>query len=98
MSKKKEAAKTQEDRIVVFQEKTIRRNWHNDEWWFSVIDIVGVLSGCDNPKRYWSDLKRKLAQEAGSEQPYEKIVRLKLQVKGGCNEQDQEKNNGTRNW
>jgi hypothetical protein len=97
MSKKKEAAKTQEDRIVVFQEKTIRRNWHNDEWWFSVIDIVGVLSGSDNPKRYWSDLKRKLAQEAGSEQPYEKIVRLKLQVGGGCNEQDQEKNNGTRN-
>lgn len=83
MSKKKEAAKTQEDRIVVFQEKTIRRNWHNDEWWFSVIDIVAVLSGSDNPKRYWSDLKRKLAQEAGSEQPYEKIVRLKLQAPDG---------------
>ncbi|MFH0996710.1 MAG: hypothetical protein V1844_14635 [Pseudomonadota bacterium] len=78
--------------------KTIRRNWHNDEWWFSVIDIVGVLSDSDIPKRYWSDLKRKLVLEAGSEQPYERIVRLKLQVGGGCNEQDQEKNNGTRNW
>lgn len=83
MGRIKEAAKTQEDRIVVFQEKNIRRNWHNDEWWFSVIDIIGVLSGTDNPKRYWSDLKRKLAQEAGSEQPYEKIVRFKLRSPDG---------------
>jgi prophage antirepressor-like protein len=68
---------------VVFQEKAIRRIWHNDEWWFSVIDVVGVLSESNNPNRYWSDLKRKLAQEAGSAQPYEKIVRLKLSAPDG---------------
>jgi len=71
------------DRIVVFQESAIRRTWHNQEWWFSVIDVVGVLSETAIPKRYWSDLKRKLAQEAGSGQPYEKIVRLKLTAPDG---------------
>lgn len=49
----------------------------------SVIDVVGILSETANPKRYWSDLKRKLAQEAGSGQPYEKIVRLKLTAPDG---------------
>lgn len=72
-----------ENHIAVFQETAIRRTWHNEEWWFSIIDVVGVLSGTAIPKRYWSDLKRKLAQEAGSGQPYEKIVRLKLTAPDG---------------
>jgi hypothetical protein len=72
-----------QDRMVVFQEQSIRRLWHGDEWWFSVIDVVGVLSETANANRYWSDLKRKLAQEAGSPQPYEKIVRLKLPAPDG---------------
>ena len=72
-----------EDRIVIFQEQAIRRTWHENEWWFSVIDVVGVLSESSYANRYWSDLKRKLAQEAGSEQPYEKIVRLKLTAPDG---------------
>lgn len=69
--------------IVIFQETAIRRTWHNEEWWFSVIDVVGVLSESANSNRYWSDLKRKLSQEAGSAQPYEKIVRLKLTAPDG---------------
>lgn len=69
--------------IAVFQESAIRRTWHNEEWWFSIIDVVGALSESNNPNRYWSDLKRKLAQEAGSGQPYEKIVRLKLTAPDG---------------
>lgn len=77
------AASDNEGRIVVFQEQAIRRTWHEDQWWFSVIDVVGVLSESRNSNRYWSDLKRKLAQEAGSGQPYEKIVRLKLLAPDG---------------
>ena len=69
--------------IAVFQETAIRRAWHADEWWFSIIDVVGILSETAIPKRYWSDLKRKLAQEAGSGQAYEKIVRLKLPAPDG---------------
>ena len=70
-------------RVILFQEQAIRRSWHRNEWWFSVIDVVAVLSESSYANRYWSDLKRKLAQEAGSSQPYEKIVRLKLAAPDG---------------
>jgi DNA-damage-inducible protein D len=83
MSKKTSIPDQSENHLVAFQEKSIRRTWHNEEWWFSIIDVVGILSETAIPKRYWSDLKRKLAQEAGSEQPYEKIVRLKLTAPDG---------------
>jgi DNA-damage-inducible protein D len=63
-----------------FEGQSIRRVFDEDteSWWFSVIDVVQVLTESKSAKRYWSDLKRKLAQEAGSGQPYEEIVRLKL--------------------
>ena len=68
-----------------FEGQAIRRVYDEatDTWWFSVIDIVQVLTGTSNANRYWSDLKRKLSQEAGSEQPYEEIVRLKLRANDG---------------
>lgn len=72
-----------ESHIAVFQEQAIRRTWHQNQWWFSVVDVVGILSGSNVARRYWSDLKRKLAQEAGSEQPYENIVQLKLTAPDG---------------
>ncbi|MDP2783493.1 MAG: hypothetical protein Q8O38_02680 [Sulfurimicrobium sp.] len=37
--------------IAVFQEKAIRRAWHENEWWFSVIDVVGILSETHRPRR-----------------------------------------------
>lgn len=83
MSKKSVIPETPENHLVVFQETAIRRTWHANEWWFSIIDVVGVLSDSNNPNRYWSDLKRKLAQEAGSGQAYEKIVSLKLTAPDG---------------
>ena len=65
---------------IEFEGQSIRRVYDEDTetWWFSVVDVVQVLTDSNNARRYWSDLKRKLAQEAGSEQPYEKIVQLKL--------------------
>ncbi|MEK6707344.1 MAG: Bro-N domain-containing protein [Pseudomonadota bacterium] len=83
MSKKTAIPSKSESHLVVFQETVIHRAWHAEEWWFSIIDMVGVLSESNNSNRYWSDLKRKLAQEAGSGQPYEKIVRLKLTAPDG---------------
>ena len=68
-----------------FDSQTIRRIYDEttEIWWFSIIDVVQVLTESTYANRYWSDLKRKLAQEAGSEQPYEKIVRLKLTAPDG---------------
>jgi DNA-damage-inducible protein D len=48
-----------------------------------VIDVIQVLTDSNNARRYWSDQKRKLAQEAGSEQPYETIVQLKVSASDG---------------
>lgn len=83
MSKASAINPVAESHIAVFQEQTIRRKWHQSEWWFSVVDVVGVLSESNVARRYWSDLKRKLAQESGSDQPYEKIVQLKLTAPDG---------------
>ena len=68
-----------------FDGKSIRRVFdeETETWWFSVIDVVQVLTVSTYANRYWSDLKRKLAQEAGTAQPYEKIVRLKLTAPDG---------------
>jgi len=67
--------------LVVFQDKKIRRVWHNDEWFFSVVDVVEALTDTDRPRKYWSDLKVKLTEE-GVELS-DKIVQLKLVAEDG---------------
>ena len=67
-----------ENHIVVFNDLTIRRIFHNEEWWFSIIDVISVLSESNNPRRYWSDLKKQLVEKEEFFQLYEKIVQLKL--------------------
>ena len=64
--------------IKVFEEKKVRTLWDSEteEWYFSVVDVVAVLTDSENPRRYWSDLKRKLAKEGS--QLYEEIVQLKM--------------------
>ncbi len=52
--------------IAVFQEKSIRRTWHNEEWWFSVVDVCGVLTESADAGAYWRKLKQRLTAE-GSE-------------------------------
>ena len=49
--------------LVVFQGKKIRRTWFNDEWWFSVVDIVEALTESGRARKYWSDLKKRLTEE-----------------------------------
>ena len=68
-----------ETKLKLFSEKTVRTLWNadEDEWYFSVVDVVAILTDSENPRRYWSDLKRKLTAE-GSEL-YDKIVQLKMQ-------------------
>ena len=75
---------TKETSIKLFESKQIRVHWDNDEekWYFSIIDIVETLTGSRNPRRYWSDLKRKLTKE-GFSQLYEIVVQLKLESSDG---------------
>ena len=69
-------------KIALFKGKKIRKIIYNNEWWFSVIDIISALTDSSVPRRYWTDLKRKLADE-GFVQLYEKIVQLKLESSDG---------------
>lgn len=66
------------NKIQLFEDKRIRTAWdeEKEEWLFSIVDVIEVLAGTDNPRRYWSDLKRKMKAEGS--QLYEKIVQLKL--------------------
>lgn len=71
--------------IKLFEGNRIRSSWDNEkeEWYFSIIDILSVLTGSNNPRRYWSDLKRKMKDEEGADQLYENIVQLKLKSPDG---------------
>lgn len=68
-----------DNNIQLFENQKIRAAWdaQQEEWYFSIVDVVAVLTDTDNPRRYWSDLKRKLKAE-GAVELYEKIVQLKL--------------------
>ncbi|MDD3435961.1 MAG: Bro-N domain-containing protein [Candidatus Gastranaerophilales bacterium] len=69
--------------LIVFEGNNIRRTLYNNEWYFSVIDVVQVLSESKNARRYWSDLKIKLKEKEGFDELYEKIVQLKLEAPDG---------------
>ncbi|WP_281679946.1 BRO family protein [Synergistes jonesii] len=70
--------------IRIFEDRRIRTAWSEEaeEWYFPVVDVISVLSDSDNPRRYWSDLKRKLKAE-GADEVYEKIVQLKMKAPDG---------------
>lgn len=71
--------------IKLFEQKQIRSLYDEkqEKWYFSIIDIINVLTDSSNPRRYWSDLKIKLSKEEGFIQLYEKIVQLKMESSDG---------------
>ena len=75
---------SEQDKIQLFENQIIRTVWdeEREEWFFSVVDVCAVLTGSDNPRRYWSDLKRKMKAE-GAVQLYENIVQLKMKSSDG---------------
>jgi DNA-damage-inducible protein D len=46
-----------QNKIVIFGAKRIRRTWHEEQWFFSVVDIIGALTDSDNPRNYWNMMK-----------------------------------------
>lgn len=65
----------------LFEDKEIRSIWDSEkeEYYFSVVDIIGALTNANIPRNYWSDLKRKLSVEGS--QLHENIVQLKMKSK-----------------
>lgn len=74
---------TKKEAIKLFEEKKVRTLWDDEteEWYFSIIDVIEILTDSPNPRRYWSDLKIKLSKEGS--QLYASIVQLKLKAPDG---------------
>ena len=72
-----------ENKIKLFEDKVVRSHWDSEqeEWYFSVVDVVAVLTESERPRKYWNDLKKKLQQE-GSELS-EKIGQLTMPSSDG---------------
>ena len=66
----------EQGKLIPFEGKPIRKIWFNEEWWFSVVDIVEILTNSSQPSRYWSDLKKRSEKE--SNQSFAFCERLKL--------------------
>ncbi len=49
----------EQNKIIVFEEKHIRRVWHAEEWWYVVVDVVAVLTDSKNPSGYLKDMRRR---------------------------------------
>ena len=73
-----------EQELEFIYDDKVRKVWNakEEEWYFSIIDVCEVLTDSETPKRYWSDLKRKLESE-GANETYENIVRLKMKASDG---------------
>ena len=73
----------QESSIVLFNQKKVRRHWNeeNELWYFSIVDIIEILTDTARPRKYWNDLKKKLYSE-GSEVS-DKIGQLKMMASDG---------------
>jgi hypothetical protein len=75
--------KNKTNSIVLFNQKKVRREWNPEKelWYFSVIDIIEILTDSPRPRKYWNDLKTKLEDEGS--QLSEKIGQLKLEASDG---------------
>ncbi len=70
------AEMNQNNSLTVFQDKKIRRIWHKEEWYFSVVDVIEALTDSGNPRNYWNMLKTR-EHDLGVEL-YTNCVQLKL--------------------
>jgi prophage antirepressor-like protein len=74
---------TKKEALQLFEQRKVRTVWDDQEekWYFSIVDVVAVLTGTDRPRKYWSDLKKKLKLEGS--QLSEKIGQFKMKAEDG---------------
>jgi prophage antirepressor-like protein len=75
----------EQDKIIVFQEKQIRRVWHNEQWYFSVLDVIEVLAETKNATDYLKKMRKR-------DEELKKLHRDKLSP-GSCRRYRRKKKN-----
>ena len=70
----------EEKNLIAFEGKPIRKIWHNDEWYFSIVDVIEILSDSPLPRQYWTKVKKDLTTES---QTYPFWIQLKLVANDG---------------
>jgi DNA-damage-inducible protein D len=68
--------------LIPLEGKNIRKVWHDEQWYFSVVDVIEVLTDSPSPSRYWADLKRRSKKETG-DKVFAFCEPLKMQTAGG---------------
>jgi len=69
-------------KLAIFKGKKIRKTIYNNEWWFSVVDVIAALTDSANPRDYWYKMKIRVQEEDGFE-PSTVCRRLKLEAPDG---------------
>ena len=74
---------TKQDAIQIFEDKKVRTVWDDDQekWFFSIIDVIEILTDTDRPRKYWNDLKSKLKKEGSELSDF--IGQLKMRADDG---------------
>ena len=72
-----------DSQMVLFDGIVVRKIFHENQWHFSVVDIIAALTGSDRPAKYWSDLKTKLVKDEGFSELSDKIGQLKMPAADG---------------
>ena len=62
---------------IPFEGKEIRKEWYNQEWYFSIVDVIEVLTDSTSPKTYWAKLKDKELKSSGQSFPFTEQLKLK---------------------
>jgi DNA-damage-inducible protein D len=72
-----------ENQLMPFEGKEIRKLLHNEEWYFNVVDIIAILTDSENPRNYWAQTKKRLAEKEGAIQSVTNCHRLKFKGTDG---------------
>lgn len=69
--------------LVPFKKDSIRRVFRNDEWWYSIVDVISALTGTERGRKYWSDLKTKMIEKEGFSELSDEIGQLPMPAGDG---------------
>jgi DNA-damage-inducible protein D len=71
-----------DNQLTPFEGEKIRKIWHNDEWLFSIVDVIGVLTDSPIPRNYWTKVKKSLVEDS---QLHPFWMQLKMKAADGKN-------------